>query len=557
MNAWRNTCSTCLLALILSCVVSAQVTFERILHSGREPQNWLTYSGDLNSHHHSSLSQITPDNVKNLELKWIFQAATLDKFEPTPLVVDGTLYTVQGNDIVALDASTGRIFWIYAYNPSPKARICCGRISRGLAILGDTLFLGTIDAHLIAVDAKNGRALWNVPVARSEAGYSITMAPLVIKDKVLVGTAGGEYGIKGFLAAYDAQTGREAWRFDAVPGPGEPGHETWGADSWKHGGGSVWLSGSYDPVLNLTYWGIGNPGPDWNGDSRPGDNLYTASVVALDADTGKLKWFYQFNPHNEFDWDAVQTPVLVDMRWHGTPRKLILWANRNGFFYVIDRTTGQFLLGKPFAKQNWNVGFDESGRPMMAPGSKSSTQGTLIFPGNAGATNWYAPSFNSRTGLFYLTTWQATSNIFVKGEDEYVEGRYFGGGNPRPPGPRGAGPGLGMHGGWGTGPAVNLKKENEGYGEVQALDPQTGERKWGFKMADVSESGVLTTDSNLLFTGGREGYFFALDARNGELLWKVSVGGSVIMAPITYSVNGKQYIAFNAGNALFAFAERD
>ncbi|MFL6414614.1 MAG: pyrroloquinoline quinone-dependent dehydrogenase [Bryobacteraceae bacterium] len=545
------------LALVFSSVSPAQVTFDRILHPEREPRNWLTYAGNVQSQHHSALEQITPENVKNLELKWVFQAATLDKFEPTPIVVNGVLYTVQGNDVVALDAKTGRIFWIFPYNPSPNARICCGRISRGLAILGDTLFLAAIDGHLVAVDAKNGKALWDTPVSRSEAGYSLTLAPLVVKDKVLVGSAGGEYGISGFLAAFDAKTGKQVWRFNTIAQPGEPGHETWAGDSWKHGGGSIWLTGSYDPDLNLTYWGVGNPGPDWNGDSRLGDNLYSASVVALDPDTGKLKWFYQFNPHNEFDWDAVQTPVLVDMVWHGRPRKLILWANRNGFFYVIDRTTGEFLMAKNFAKQNWNVGFDERGRPMMAPGSKSSTEGTLIYPGNAGATNWYAPSFDAKTGLFYLNTWQETASLFVKGADDYVEGRYYGGGNPRPPNPRGAGAGLGMHGGWGTGPSVNQKKKEEGYGQLQALDPQTGEAKWHFDTSDVSESGILTTDSNVLFTGNREGYFFALDAKDGKLLWKASVGGSVVMAPITYAVDAKQFVCFNAGNAVFAFGLRE
>jgi len=248
------------------------------------------------------------------------------------------------------------MFWIYRYTPADTGA-CCGRISRGLAILGDTLFLATLDAHLIAIDSKDGQPLWDTTVANPKSGYSMTLAPLVIKDKVIVGTAGGERGIRGFLAAYDARTGKEAWRFNTIPGPGEPGHETWGGDSWMHGGGSVWVTGSYDPETNLTYWGVGNPGPDYDGDVRPGDNLYTCSVIALDTDTGKLKWHYQFMPHDEFDWDAAQVPVLADMTWQGRPRKVMLWANRNGFYYVLDRTSGQFLLGKPFVRQNWNVGF--------------------------------------------------------------------------------------------------------------------------------------------------------------------------------------------------------
>ena len=259
--------------------------------------------------------------------------------------------------------------------------------------------MGTIDARLIAVDAKNGRPLWNVEVGKPEAGYAITHAPLVIKDKVIVGVAGGESGIRGYICAFDVNSGKELWRFYTIPGKGEPGNETWKGDSWQHGGGSVWLTGSYDPELNLSYWGIGNPGPDWNGDDRGGDNLYSCSVVALDADSGKLKWYYQFSPHNEFDWDAVQIPVLVNMNWKGKdgrekPRKVMLWANRNGLFYVLDRATGEFLLGKPFAKVNWMNGFDEKGRPMMSPSAASSRKGTLIFPGNQGATNWYSPSYS-------------------------------------------------------------------------------------------------------------------------------------------------------------------
>src|SRR5215469_13835829 len=247
----------------------------------------------------------------------------------------------------------------------------------------------------------------------------MTLAPLIVKDKVIVGTAGGEYGIRGFLAAYDVKTGKEAWRFYTIPGPGEPGHETWGGDSWKTGGGSVWVTGSYDPELNLTYWGIGNPGPDYNGDARRGDNLYSDSVVALDADTGKLKWYYQFSPHDEFDYDSVQVPVLADMEWQGKDgqkrlRKIMLWANRNGLFYSLDRTTGEFLMGKPFVEVTWMNGFDEKGRPMRLPGAVATAEGTLIYPGNHGGTNWNSPSFSPRTGMFYVGAWAGYSSTFVK-----------------------------------------------------------------------------------------------------------------------------------------------
>ena len=539
-----------LLLVSLAGSLFAQVSFDRIVRADKEPHNWLTYSGGFQSQRYSALTQITPDNVKNLELQWVYQARSLEKFEATSLVVDGILYTVQApNDVMALDAVTGRLFWTYSYTPSKDARPCCGRINRGLAIVGDTLFMGTIDAHLVAIDAKNGQPLWNTTVASAASGYALTHAPLVVKDKVIIGTAGGEYGIRGFIAGYDIHTGKEVWRFYTIPGPGEPGNETWGGDSWKTGGGSVWVTGSYDPALNLTYWGIGNPGPDWNGDSRPGDNLYSDSVVALDPDTGKLKWYYQFSPHDEFDYDSVQVPVLADIQWvdkdgQKRPRKVMMWANRNGLFYVLDRASGQFLLGKPFVEVNWMNGFDEKGRPMRVTGKVPTPEGTLIFPGNQGGTNWYSPSYSPRTGLFYIPTWANYSSIYVKGkDDEYTEGRRYAGGFPRSPVPFGRTP-------------ENFRKEEEGYGAIRAMDPNTGERKWEFKMSDVTDAGILTTATDLLFSGGREGYFFALDARSGALLWKSTVGGVVASGPMTYSVGGRQYVSVAAGNSLFTFALR-
>ena len=527
----------------------AQVSFNRILNANKEPQNWLTYGGSYSSQRYSTLDQINRENVKNLELKWGFQAKWLDPFETTPLVVDGILYTIQVNDVVALDAVTGRMFWIYRYTPG-ETSACCGRISRGLAILGDTLFLATLDAHLIAVDAKDGHVLWDTTVADAKSGYSMTLAPLVIKDKVIVGTAGGERGIRGLLAAYDARTGKEAWRFNTIPGPGEAGHETWGGDSWMRGGGSVWVTGSYDAETNLTFWGIGNAGPDYDGDVRPGDNLYSSSVVALDADTGKLKWHYQFMPHDEFDWDAVQVPVLADITWQGRPRKLMLWANRNGFYYVLDRTTGQFLLAKAFVKQTWNNGFDEKGRPIKAAIAKSSKEGVLIYPGNQGGTNWFNPSFSPRTELFYVNAWENTSTIFAKRDAEYKVGMSYTAGANRSIVP----PMVGMSMRAPQGP--NFRMEEENYSAVRALDPRTGERKWEFKMSEATDAGILTTASDLLFSGGREGYFFALDSRTGNFLWKVALGGQITMGPITYSVAGKQYVGVAAGNVLYTFGLR-
>lgn len=538
MRAWA------LPVISLACTLYGQVSFERILHASQEPQNWLTYSGTTMSQRYTELNQITRANTKNLELQWIFQAHSFEKFEATPLVVDGVMYTVQPpNDVVALDAATGRVFWTYSYSPK-HPRACCGHVNRGLAILGDTLFMGTIDAHLVAIDARSGDLIWDTTVARARSGYSITHAPLVVKDKVLVGTAGGENGIRGSIAAYDSHTGKEVWRFQTIPGPGEPGIETWAGDSWRTGGGPVWTTGSYDPELNLTYWGTGNPSPDWNGDGRGGDNLYTDSVVALDADTGKLRWYYQFSPHDEFDFDAAQIPVLADLEWQGKPRKVILWANRNGVFYMLDRGTGEWLLGKPFVKVNWMSGFDEKGRPIRSPGAKATREGVLIYPGNPGGTSWYSPSYSPRTQLFYVSAWANSHSTFIKVPADYKEGRPYLGGMVRSTVP------------FDRSPLQNFRTEEEGFGVVQAIDPKTGERKWEFKMADTTDAGILTTASDLLFSGGREGYFFALDARNGELLWKAALGAAVTSGPMAYSVGQREYVAVAAGNCLFTFALR-
>jgi alcohol dehydrogenase (cytochrome c) len=519
------------------------VPFDRILKANQEPQNWLTYSGTTLSQRHSPLTQITPDNAKDLTLKWVFQSRSLEKHEVTPLVLDGVMYTVQGiNDVFALDAATGKTIWSYTYKPDPVAHNCCGQLTRGLALLDDKVFLATLDANLIALNARTGKEVWKTQVANAKAWYSMTHAPLVIKDKVIAGVAGGEYGIRGFVAAWDANTGKEAWRFYTVPGPGEPGNETWLGkdgkpnDSWMHGGAPVWVTGSYDPETNLTFWGTGNAGPDWNGDARLGDNLYSSSVVALDADTGKLKWHYQFSPHNEFDWDATQVPVLADIQFAGRPRKAMLWANRNGMFYVLDRTNGQFLLGKPFVKVNWATGFDEKGRPIRAAGTEPTKTGVLIYPGNQGGTNWYNPSYSPRTGLFYIPTWENSSSTYVKGEEppEFHEAKNFTGDFPK---------------------AGNNNEDT--YSAIRAIDPATGEKKWDYRLAaNATEAGILTTATNVLFSGGRDGAFYALDARDGKLLWETNLGPSVSAGPMTYMVNGKQYVSIQCGAALYTFALR-
>jgi alcohol dehydrogenase (cytochrome c) len=538
------------LLILLARIAGAQVTSDRLLRAADEPQNWLTYSGTYASQRHSSLRQVDPGNVKNLELKWVLPNQVFGAWQATPLVVDGIMYVTQRpNDVLAVDARTGRVFWQYRHEVSPDARVCCGANNRGLAMLGTTLFMGTLDGHLVAIDATGGRPLWNVAVGNPALGYSLTMAPLVVKDKVLVGVGGGEYGIRGFIAAYDARSGKELWRFYTVPGPGERGHETWTGDTWKTGGGSVWLTPSYDPALNLTYWGIGNPGPDWNADLRPGDNLFTDSVVALDPDTGTLKWHFQFTPNDTYDYDAVQTAVLADLNWRGTPTKTMLWANRNGFFYVLNRETGAFLHGSPFVKVNWASGLDAKGRPIPTP----QPAGQPTWPGNQGGTNWYAPSFSPRTGLFYVSAWEGYASIFRKEPAQYIPGRNFAGGGHTVVTPVPGAPGVRI----GRYSPLNNWTNAVGYGSVIAIDPHTGQRKWTFEQYDVTDSGILTTASDLLFTGGREGYFHALDARSGAVLWKTSLGGQIANGPMTYAIDGRQYVAVISGNSLFVFGLRD
>jgi len=564
----RKTAIALLLAASVTSALRAQVGADRLVNAAKDARNWLIYSGSYFSQRHSALTQITPANARNLELKWMYQAAVAGAWQTTPLVVDGVMYLTQRqNDVVALDAKTGRVFWIYRHTLDPTLIVCCGANNRGLAILGDTLYMGTLDAHLVAIDAKTGRPIWNTKVAESTAGYSVTHAPLVVKDKVIVGVGGGEYGIRGFVAAYDVRSGREAWRFYTIPAPNEPGGETWKScppktadsfcdpEAWKHGGGSVWVTGSYDPELNLTYWGVGNAGPDWNNEQRPGDNLYTDSVVALDADTGRLKWHYQFTPHDRYDYDSVQVPVLADITFQGAPLKAMMWANRNGNFYVLNRETGKFMLGKPFVKVNWMSSFDANGRPIQTV----QPPGMPTYPAVQGGSNWYSPSYSPRTKLMYVSSWQDQGMLFGGVPVEYKEGgRGFGGGNlapfvPTPGAPTRAIPGAPGVPNLRRGP-INNWTDAAGHGAVLAIDPNTGEPKWRYVMYDVTDTGIVTTASDLLFTGGREGYLQALDARTGTLLWRQNLGAQMLNNPITYAVNGKQYVAAMGGLTLFVFA---
>jgi alcohol dehydrogenase (cytochrome c) len=535
---------------------SAVINATDLLAGLNNPSRWLTYSGNYASHRHSPLTRITPDNVGDLEALWTFQTGVIaggnavNKFEATPIVIDGTLYvTGMHNNAWAVDGRTGKQLWRYQRQLPPGLKVCCGPGNRGFAVHGDRLFMTTLDAHVIALDRHSGKVVWDVSMAEHTLGYASTVAPLVVKDKLIVGMAGGEFATRGFLDAYDMNDGARLWRFYTIPAPGEPGGDSWPPGHYERGGGATWITGSYDPELNLVYWGTGNPNPDFYGGNRQGDNLYTDSVVALDADSGRLRWHFQYTPHDEHDWDANQIQVLADLTINGRPRKALVTANRNGFFYVLDRTTGKFLHGSPFVKVNWASGLDENGRPIQTP----QPTGQPTWPGNQGGTNWYSPSFSPRTGLFYVSVWEGYASVYRKEQIEYVPGRNFGGGGHTVVTPVPGAPAVRI----GRATPINNWTDAVGHGVTMAIDPATGKEKWRFNQFDVTDSGILTTATDLLFTGGREGYFYALDARSGELLWKTSLGGQIVMGPISYAIEGKQYVSVVSGNSLVTFALRD
>jgi alcohol dehydrogenase (cytochrome c) len=507
----------------------AGVTYERLLKTAQEPHNWLTYSGNYAGWRYSPLSQINAGNVEHLAVQWVFQTGTAGSFQATPLVVDGIMYLTGSRNVAwALDARTGRVLWRYQRPLPEKIPLCCGPQNRGFAVLGNKLFLATLDAHVVALDAKTGNLLWDVPAEDHRKGYSFTLAPLLVKNKIIVGVAGGEYGVRGFIDAYDTETGQRAWRFYTIPGPGEPGHESWQGDSWKRGGASAWVTGTYDPELNLVYWGIGNPGPDLYGGERKGDNLYSDSVVALDADTGKLKWHFQFTPHDLHDWDATQIPVLLDAEIEGRPRKLLVLANRNGFFYVLDRSNGTFLRAKAFAKVTWAKEIGRDGRPVVLPGTDPTPEGNYVCPSLGGAANWYSPSYHPGTGLLYVNTRERCENFF-SAPQPYREGHVY------------------------FGSATHTKSDERGWGALRALDPRSGDMKWEFKYYSVPASGTLATAGGLVFAADGDGNLVACDAKTGKLLWHLQTGSSVTAAPMAYAVDGKQYIAAPSGGVLFTF----
>ena len=541
----RRVLPTLMSLVWLGAGAEAQVSSQRVLEAERESQDWLTYSGSYSSARHSTLDQITPFNVDGLEQQWVYQAQVFGPWQATPLVIDGVMYVTQRpNDVVALDARTGRAFWIYRYPTPPDQKACCGSNNRGLAVMNDKLFMATLDAHLVAIDLTTGGEIWNVSVADMEAAYAFTLAPLAVKDKVIVGTSGGDYGIRGFIAAFDVETGEETWRFYTIPGPGEPGHETWepcppssgefcDPDAWKHGGGAVWVTGSYDPELNLTYWGVGNPGPDFNKNQRPGDNLYSDSVVALDVDTGELKWYFQFTPHDVHDWDATQIPLLADTEYDGEQRKLMLWPNRNAWFYILDRETGEFLNGRPYARQSWAESLDENGRPRRVPDTFPSVEGTTVSPSIGGGSNWFSPSYSPLSDLVYVTAYDGETTYFIR-EDEYIAGERFTGGG-------------------GTTP---LPQESY-HAALRAISPQTGLTQWEYPIQPRSTAGVLSTAGEVVFGGTMDGYFYALNSSTGEELWYVNLGSRVHAGAMSYAVDGVQYVGVAAGNVFYTFALED
>jgi PQQ-dependent dehydrogenase (methanol/ethanol family) len=522
--------------------IAGGVTYERLIKAKAEPHNWLMYWGDYHATHYSPLNQITPNNVRQLKTAWSFPILGGNSvLEGTPLVVDGVMYTTgSGNPatLTALDARTGRQIWRWTRQQKVVNPFEINPFARGVAILGNRLFVGTLDGVLVALDARTGQSLWEVPVIDTMDGSSITSPPLVLKDMVVTGMTGGEFATRGFLDAYDAATGKRRWRFYTIPGAGELGNDTWKGESWKTGGGPTWLTGSYDPDLNLVYWAVGNPAPEFDPSARGElDNLFTDSVVALDADTGKLKWHFQFTPNDGHDWDSVQDMMLVDRVWRGQNRRLLMHADRNGHFYVLDRTNGRFLSGTPFVYQNWNAGFDEKGRPRHVPGSNSSAEGSfLVYPTVGGGTNFQAPSYSPRTGWFYLAfseggqQYTSAPQTITRGQQYLGRGRAAG-----PPPARGP----------------NQPAPNAG---LKALDPENGKTMWSFPLYQGSlTNGVLATGGDVLLAASRDGNILALEAKTGKYLWHLQTGGAHAASPISYAIDGKQYVAVAAGNVLFSF----
>ena len=512
--------------------VDIQVSSEQIWAAGSRSDQWLTYSGSLDGRRYTPLTEITRENVSRLRVRWIRQFSTNDKNESTPIVVGGVIFTVEPPaDVVALDARSGELRWRYRGILPDKLSIIAARTNRGLAILGNVLFLGRLDDFLVAINATNGSVIWQTAVANPSDGFTMTGAPLIVNRSVVVGVAGGEYGIRGFLAAYDAETGRQQWKFNTIPGPGEFGHDTWKNDAWRTGGGPTWVTGSYDPSLDLLYWGVGNPAPDMLGDVRPGDNLFTCSMIALHASSGKLAWYLQFTPHDEHDWDAAQTPILADILIKGALRRVLCVANRNGFYYVLDRTTGEFLAGVPFVEQNWAKGLDSTGRPILSADAEVTPSGRLTKPGSGG-TIWQNAAFDHKSGLIFVPALEGAL-VFTKSlEARRADNGYY--------------------------QASMGVSSAQAVPVVRALDAASGAKKWEYFSPDGKDSlangnsGLLATGGGLVF-GASGGFAFAIDSATGRELWRVFLGGDTWAAPISFTVDRRQIILVSGGRALFMF----
>ena len=494
-------------------------------------ENWTSYNGDYTGRRYSGLKEINKSNVSQLRAAWVFHPGNSQRLEATPVVVRGVMYVTSANDVFALDARTGRSLWHYS-RPISSGLLddAAAHKSRGVAVWDNFVYSQTDDAHLLCLDARSGNLLWDVQIADKVKQYGGTSAPLVVKDEVVVGTSGGDSGVRGFLAAYDAKTGKFRWRLWTIPAPGEFGSDSWPGDLYLHGGATTWMPGTYDPELDTLYWTTSNAAPDFDGTVRPGDNLYTACVLAIDATTGKLKWYFQFTPHDVYDYDANETPVLVDVAENGTTRHLLLQANRNGFFYVLDRSNGKFLRATPFLeKLTWAKGIDPSGRPVLS-GKVPSQEGTAICPGIVGATNWFSPSYNPDTGLLYVMALENCDLYFSKTK-AFTQGETF----------------------YSTG----TKRSPDGHSQkiLLALSPADGKKVWQYPQVGSGRSwgGTLTTAGGLVFFCDDADSLEAVDAENGHPLWYFNTGQNFAASPMAYAVGEAQYVAISAGSDVFTF----
>ena len=494
--------------------------------------NWLSYNGDYTGRRYSALREVHAGNVAQLRAQWVFHASSSSNLEVTPVVVDGIMFITAANDAFALDAQTGRTLWHYS-RPVTEGLIddASQHHNRGVGIWRSRIYMETDNAHLLCLDARSGHLLWDVAYTDGNPNYGATSAPLVVQNKVIVGTSGGDDGVRGFVAAYDAETGREAWRFWTIPAPGEFGSSSWPGESYKLGGGTTWMPGTFDPELNTIFWGTSNPAPDFDGAPRPGDDLYTDCLLALDPDTGKLKWYFQFTPHDLFDYDATQTPVLVDATFRGRPRKLIIEANRNGFLYLLDRTNGQFLSAMRFAeKLNWATGIDEKGRPIRTE-IKPSAEGTRVCPGMVGATNWHAPSYNPETSLFYFMALESCSVLVLKPQAFKPRETYYS-----------------------TGARHSEGDYNQKILLAYSVDGDKPAWRYVQTGRGHSAGGTMTTAGGLVFFGDDAESFEAVDAQTGKPLWHFHTGQNIAASPMSYAINSKQYVAIAAGSDIFSFA---